>query len=169
MAYYHFWIRIIVSPSRLREEKCLVNCDACEYFQVFLEWPFYDHTIWFFGIWKSFVWCYGWFFHVKEVNIFHVVSFDPIKFHLNNCFKLKIFCFNFSANSVVDTRILKPFLKGCGNCRNMVILVIVLNDIFVVVYFGPFLSYNRCSISDFILISSSCFFSWTNSVIIVGF
>ena len=52
-----------------------------------------------------------------------MVSFDLIKLHLNWCFDLKFVYFNFPANYVVGTHLLKSFLKGYGNLRNLILLV----------------------------------------------
>ena len=82
-------------PSRFVEGKCLVNCDACEYFSVDFR---SGHLM------RSVDDC-----SEDEVSLFGVIAFVSI-------FALifRFGCFNISANSVFDTHILKALLKWCG-------------------------------------------------------
>ena len=91
------------------------------FYRWFLEWLFHKIGGWLLQIRSRFVSYYFWYFHVKLVNVFHVVSFDLIRFYLNRCFKFQFGCFNFSANFFIETCLLKAFFKGYVNCRNMLL------------------------------------------------
>ena len=44
-----------------------------------------------------FVWSESWYFHIKWVEIFGVITFDFIRFHTNCCLHFRFFCFNISS------------------------------------------------------------------------
>ena len=104
-----------------REGKCLVNCDSCEDLSIDFRSGNFMRSA--FGLSKyEYFWYYGWYFHVKGVDVFHVVRFDIINFCLNRCFKFQFFYFNFDTNSAVDTHLLNPLFKGCDNSRKILLM-----------------------------------------------
>ena len=64
-----------------------------------------NHKLVVYNMKKDF-WCDGWCFHVKGVNVFHLVRFDHIKFYFNSCLK-----FQFSGSTFLPTLSLKLILS----------------------------------------------------------
>ena len=97
-------------------------------------------------------------FSCQGSRFFHMISFDLINFIFNCCLRLELFCFNFSNESIVYTHLFNPIFKGCGKFRNMFSVVNGFYENLFVSSFRNFLSSERRSVFDLILIGSFLIF-----------
>ena len=136
----------------------------------FLEWPFHDISGWLFWILTMFVWrlfrklrrfgwSYGWYYHVKGVNIFHLVRFDIIKFHFNCCFNFQFGWFIFLLNLFLALILSSSYSKDVVSVEIYLSWSTIFDENLVVVSFISFVYSERHSVSDLILtISFTIFF-----------
>ena len=159
MPSHHFWIWSRVSTSRFREDKCLVNCDACGVFQVIL------------GVDISWDWrlvvqnMKNCFCGMADIFMSRKSIFFMWLDLISSSFISILVSSSNSVASILQSNLLlklifsKLLFKLCYNCRNVLILVNEFWWEHFVVSFITLVSYEISSVSDFRLTSSLCCFS----------